>query len=239
MKVELTQRDKKLLTFLGVFVIIVCIGYWGILPQIKAANDYEDEIAEEEILSEYYQQKINQLMVVQKNNSELESLISGAKENYYPVMDSDAIDNLITNKVIDDYKLMAYDLFIGDRKAAGLSPYVYSNKNITGQSDAKKRALAAAAPVVSEDGMLLFGEVVGADTATTGIYVVPVQLRLGGDKKNIVQLLDDLAYSPKKLRLVSYSVGTEETIIPHDDGTEEILYKDILDLNVELYMCAD
>ena len=239
MKVELTQRDKKLLTFLGVFVIIVCIGYWGILPQIKAANDYEDEIAEEEVLSEYYQQKINQLMVVQKNNSELESLISGAKENYYPVMDSDAIDNLITNKVIDDYKLMAYDLFIGDRKAAGLSPYVYSNKNITGQSDAKKRALAAAAPVVSEDGMLLFGEVVGADTATTGIYVVPVQLRLGGDKKNIVQLLDDLAYSPKKLRLVSYSVGTEETIIPHDDGTEEVLYKDILDLNVELYMCAD
>ena len=239
MKVELTQRDKKLLTFLGVFVIIVCIGYWGILPQIKAANDYEDEIAEEEVLSEYYQQKINQLMVVQKNNSELESLISGAKENYYPVMDSDAIDNLITNKVIDDYKLMAYDLFIGDRKAAGLSPYVYSNKNITGQSDAKKRALAAAAPVVSEDGMLLFGEVVGADTATTGIYVVPVQLRLGGDKKNIVQLLDDLAYSPKKLRLVSYSVGTEETVIPHDDGTEEILYKDILDLNVELYMCAD
>ena len=52
MKVELTQRDKKLLTFLGVFVIIVCIGYWGILPQIKAANDYEDEIAEEEVLSE-------------------------------------------------------------------------------------------------------------------------------------------------------------------------------------------
>lgn len=239
MKVELTQRDKKLLTFLGVFVIIVCIGYWGIIPQIKAANDYDDEIAEEEVLTDYYQQKINQLAVVQKNNNDLENLISGAKDNYYPVMDSDAIDNLITNKVIDDYKLMAYDLYIGDRMAAGLNPYVYSKKNITGQSDAKQRALAAAAPVVSEDGMLLFGEVVGADTATTGIYVVPVQLRLGGDKKDIVRLLDDLAYSPKKLRLVSYSVGTEETRIPHDDGTEEVFYKEILDLAVELYMCAD
>ena len=239
MKVELTQRDKKLLTFLGVFVIIVCIGYWGIIPQIKAANDYDDDIAEEEVLTDYYQQKINQLAVVQKNNNDLENLISGAKDNYYPVMDSDAIDNLITNKVIDDYKLMAYDLYIGDRMAAGLNPYVYSNKNITGQSDAKQRALAAAAPVVNEDGMLLFGEVVGADTATTGIYVVPVQLRLGGDKKDIVRLLDDLAYSPKKLRLVSYSVGTEETRIPHDDGTEEFFYKEILDLAVELYMCAD
>jgi len=239
MKVELTQRDKKLLTFLGVFVIIVCIGYWGILPQIKAANGYNDEIEEQEVLSGYYQQKIGQLMVVQKNNNDLETLISGAKENYYPVMDSDAIDNLITNTVIDNYKLMAYDLTISNRSAAGLNPYVYSQKTLTGQSDAKKKALAAAAPIVSEDGMLLFGDVVGADTATTGIYVVHVKLRLGGDKENITRLLDDLAYSSKKLRLVSYSVTTEATVIPHEDGTEEVLYNEMLDLSLELYMCAD
>ena len=81
MKVELTQRDKKLLTFLGVFVIIVCIGYWGVLPQLKAANSYNDDIEEQNTLSDYYQQKITQLMVVQKNNDDLESLISGSKEN--------------------------------------------------------------------------------------------------------------------------------------------------------------
>lgn len=239
MKVELTQRDKKLLTFLGVFVIIVCIGYWGILPQLKAASSYNDDIEEQNTLSDYYQQKIGQLPVVKKNNDDLENLISGSKENYYPVMDSDAIDNLITNKVIDEYKLMTYDLTIGGRSAASLGPYIYSNKALTGQSDAKKRALAAAAPVVSEDGMLLFGDVVEADTATTGIYVVPVQMRLGGNMYNIKRLLDDLAYSEKKLRLVSYAVTTEETTIPHEDGTEEKLTTDILELAVELYMCAE
>ncbi len=239
MKIELTQRDKKLLTFLGVFVIIVCIGYWGILPQIKAANEYNDDIEEQEALSEYYQQKIGQLMVVQKNNNDLENLISGAKENYYPVMDSDAIDNLITNKVIDEYKLMAYDLTIGEKVSASLTPYIYSNKAITGESDAKKRALQAAAPVVSEDGMLLFGDVIEADTETTGIYSVSVQMRLGGKMSNITRLLDDLAYTDKKIRLVNYSVHTEETIIPHEDETEEIISTDILDLSVELYMCAE
>lgn len=239
MKTELTQRDKKLLTFLGVFVIVVCIGYWGVLPQLKAASEYNDEIEEQEVLSDYYQQKINQLMVVQDNNNDLEALISGSKENYYPVMDSDAIDNLITNKVIDEYKLMTYDLIIGERASASLSPYVYSNKAITGQSDARERALKAAAPVVNEDGMLLFGDVVEADSETTGIYVVPVTMRLKGNKANITKLLDDLAYTSKKIRLVNYNVATEETIIPHEDGTEETLYTDVLDLTVELYMCAE
>ena len=239
MKTELTQRDKKLLTFLGVFVIIVCIGYWGVLPQLKAASSYNDEIEEQETLTDYYQQKIGQLMVVKSNNDDLENLISGAKENYYPVMDSDAIDNLITNTVIDKYKLMTYELIIGERMAASLSPYVYSNKALTGQSDARKRALMAAAPIVNEDGMLLFGDVVEADTETTGIYVVPVQMRLRGDNANITKLLDDLAYTPKKLRLVNYSLGTDETVIVHEDGTEESFYSDVLDLAVELYMCAE
>ena len=128
MKIELTEKDKKLLTFLGVFVIVVCIGYWGILPQIKGANELKEDIEEQETLQSFYESKIIELVGVQENNNELESLIAGAKENYYPVMDSDAIDHLITNKVIDDYNLMAYDLTIGERDIAHLGPYVFSNR---------------------------------------------------------------------------------------------------------------
>lgn len=239
MKVELTQRDKKLLTFLGVFVIVVLVGYYGILPQIKAANEYKDEIEEEELLQEVYQKKIMQLPVVEKNNSDLEGLIEGAKDNYYPMMDSDAIDNLITNKVIDEYKLMAYDLSIAEKQLAKLDPYIYSNKALTGESNAKRRALMAAAPIVGEDGIELFGEVAQADSETVGIYMVAVSMRLGGDKKNITRLLDDMAYSSKKLRLVSYSLDTEETSITHEDGTVETFSTDMLNLSVELYMCEE
>lgn len=239
MKIELTEKDKKLLTFLGVFVIVVCIGYWGILPQIKGANELKEDIEEQETLQSFYESKIIELVGVQENNNELESLIAGAKENYYPVMDSDAIDHLITNKVIDDYNLMAYDLTIGERDIAQLGPYVFSNKAVTGESDARQKALEKAAPVISEDGMALFGELVEADSETTGIYCVSVDMRLGGDMADITRLLDDLAASPKKLRLVNYSVDTENIEIPHEDGTEEIISSDILNLSVELYMCAE
>lgn len=239
MKIELTQRDKKLLTFLAVFVIVVLVGYYGILPQIKAAAEYKDDIEEQELIRDVNDQKIMQLVFVEDNNNELEKLITGAKENYYPMMDSDAIDHLITNKVIDEYGLMSYDLTISERELASLGPYMYSNKAITGESKARQKALSTAASTISEDGTTLFAEIAEADSQTTGIYSVTVSMKLGGKMRNIERLLDDLAYSDKKLRLVDYSVSTEETVIPHDDGKEEVLTSDILNLTVELYMCQE
>ena len=241
MKIELTERDKKLLTFMGVFVIVVLIGYYLTIPQLKKAGEYQEEIEEQEIIQNAYQQKIIALSEVEVYNTELEKLIEGSKENYYPMMDSDEVDNLVTNTVIEKYGLTAYDLSISEKSLASLSPYIYSEKALTGKSDAKERALNAAAPVISDEGELLFGDIAEAETSSssTGIYKVSVQMRLSGDFENITRLLDDLALSEKKLRLVDYSVGTEEIVIPHDDGTEEKITSESLNISVELYMCQE
>ncbi len=250
MKIELTERDKKLLTFMGVFVIVVIIGYYFIIPQLKKASEYEDEIAEQEIIKSVNETKIMQLPVVEVNNEELEKLIVGAKDNYYPMMDSEQIDRLVTNTVIEKYGLVSFDLSIGEKTLTSLSPYMYSQKALTGESDARERALNAAAPIVSEDGMIMFADVAEGDstgseegnytsTEVTGIYMVPIQMRLSGNKDNITRLLDDLALSEKKLRMVDYTTNVEQIIIPHEDGTQEIFTTDSLNISVELYMCAD
>ena len=239
MKIELTERDKKLLTFMGVFVIVVLIGYYLIIPQLKKATEYNDEIAEQELLQDVYSQKVANLPLVEMNNQELENLIEGAKDNYYPIMESEEIDKLVTNTVIEKYGLKAYDLSIGEKTPASLGAYIYSEKTLTGKSDARERALNAAAPIISDDGMMLFGEVSESDTGSTGIYMVSVQMRLAGDMESITRLLDDLALSEKKLRLVNYSVSSENIVIPHDDGTEEIISNESLSISVELYMCQD
>ncbi len=249
MKIELTERDKKLLTFMGVFVLVALIGYYGVLPQIKKANELQDEIEEQESLQMIYESKVAQLFFVEENNKVLEGLIEGAKENYYPMMDSDEIDNLVTNTVIEKYNLISYDLIIGERSLAGLQPYIYSKKALTGESDARERAMQSAAPIIGEDGILLFADIdvsesfssegYDDDILATGVYVVPIKMRLSGDMKKIYQFLDDLALSEKKIRLVNYNVDTEEIVINHDDGTEEIVMTDYLNVSFELYMCAD
>ena len=115
MKIELTERDKKLLTFMGVFVIVALIGYYLVLPQLKKANEYQDQIDEQEIIKSVNETKIMQLPVVEVNNEELEKLIIGAKDNYYPMMDSEQIDRLVTNTVIEKYGLVSFDLSIGEK----------------------------------------------------------------------------------------------------------------------------
>ena len=69
--------------------------------------------------------------------------------------------------------------------------------------------------------------------------MVPIQMRLSGDMENIIRFLDDIALSEKKVRLVDYSVNTEEIHIPHEDGTEEVYITESLNVSAELYMCAD
>lgn len=248
MKIELTERDKKLLTFMGVFVIVALIGYYLVLPQLKKADEYQDQIEEQEIIKSVNETKIMQLPVVEVNNEELEKLIIGAKDNYYPMMDSEQIDRLVTNTVIEKYGLVSFDLNIGEKTLTSLSPYMYSQKALTGESDARERALNAAAPIVSEDGMVMFADVAedgstgsedSGSNEATGIYMVPIQMRLSGNKDNITRLLDDLALSEKKLRLVDYTTDVEQITIPHEDGTEEIYYTDSLNISVEIYMCAD
>ena len=42
MKLEMTQKDKNLLIMLSIFVIVVCIGYWGIC--LLYTSDAADEL---------------------------------------------------------------------------------------------------------------------------------------------------------------------------------------------------
>ena len=47
MKFEMTERDKKLLIFLSVFLIVVCIGYWGLYPIVKDIKKTDKKIQTE------------------------------------------------------------------------------------------------------------------------------------------------------------------------------------------------
>ena len=48
MKTNMTDKDKRLLVGMFIFVIIVAIGYWGVIPQIKAYSELGEKIEKEE-----------------------------------------------------------------------------------------------------------------------------------------------------------------------------------------------
>lgn len=227
MKLEVTERDKKLLVFLAVVVLVVCIGYWGIRPQLIAADSYSALLREEQEKQKLNEMKLSQLSMVEIYNEELEDLIADAKEHYYPMMTSDEAGRYITELVLE-YDMFIYELAIDmPSKTASLKPYAYSDKAFTGYSKAAETAQAAAAPVLNELGVTLFADGVSVDGEATGIYTAGVSLRISGEEQDARRLLDDLAASGKRLRLCSYSIDNSSA-----DET-------ILELSMEIYMCED
>lgn len=250
MKFEMTERDKKLLIFLAIFVIVVCIGYWGIFPIVKDINQLKYDTLEEQQIREMNDLKLAQLPMLEKENEEYEEDIIKAKSDFYEMMNADEIDKLFTTMALD-YGLYAYSMDISmPTEQATLEAYEYSEKYLSDQENAYEY----------EEDVTDFGEVdttgstdeetdvdaeSGPDDSAyyedrmVGIYAAGIQMRLGGDEAVLQKLIDDLSASPKKLRLVSYQWDADSEIDINDAGNYNILYKKVLNIAIEIYMCED
>lgn len=111
MKSEMTEKDKKLLTFLVLIVVVVGIGYWGIKPQIQKINKINTLVSDEQDEKKENETKTNMLSSIELENDELTASIGDAEKKFYPVMSSDEIDNMLTGNALD-LGLDCYELTI-------------------------------------------------------------------------------------------------------------------------------
>ena len=109
MKTTMTERDKRLLTFMFMFVIIVGIGYWGIWPQVKEYNALESKIEREEEKKKINQMKMANLGSVQIMADDYEAKLAEVKDDFYQIMSSSEIDRMMTEIAVNN-KLEIYDL---------------------------------------------------------------------------------------------------------------------------------
>ena len=111
MKMELTQRDKGLIVFLGVIVTIFIFGYFFIYPISQTIKETDSEIETQEDLKEVNDYKLMNLLFVQDDNKKLEEKMAVVRKNFYPIMESDQVDKYFTEMALD-YNLYVYFLKI-------------------------------------------------------------------------------------------------------------------------------
>lgn len=66
MKLEMTQKDKNLLIMLSIFVIVVCIGYWGIYLVVKGIVNTNKEITTQKETKEENELKLTQVPMMEQ-----------------------------------------------------------------------------------------------------------------------------------------------------------------------------
>jgi hypothetical protein len=244
MKLEISEKDKKLLVFLTMFVIIVCIGYWGIYPVIKSIGEIKNNIEDEEYTRDMNELKVAQLPVYEMDNEQLEADIVTAKSNYYKMMTNDEIDKYFTELVMG-YGLLSYDLTISNTgKVADLSPYQYSQKAKEEQAAAEAAAITASLEGTDEtedgeDSGDSTSSILDDVSTSIGIYSVKVTMRLGGEEDKLVKFIDDMSISDQKLRVCSYSWSGERNVEYDEDGDYSVSLDRTLNIVIEIYMCEE
>ena len=128
MKTNMTERDKKLLVGMFIGVIIVAIGYWGILPQIKQYKVLEAKIQREEAIQKINKTKILNAGTLEVQADDYESRIAERKDEFYPVMTSSQVDRLMTELAVGN-NLNVYDLSF-NMPSSPTSRVAYKNSSL-------------------------------------------------------------------------------------------------------------
>ena len=238
MKSNLTEKDKRLLLIMFIFVVVVGIGYWGILPQIKAYRELESEIEDQEVLKSINEQKVANVIFVESQCDEYEAAMAEDKEKFYDMMTEAQIDRMLTTMAIKNgLEAFSFSINIPDspteRKA-----YIYSDLYQQQLQYEEAQKLAFESELEKEDEDLLdtsdskdkkdkkdkdsddkkkepemvdlFGDTETIGT-NTDIYAAKVTFSLGGKEQDLHNFLNQIINSEKKILITSYSWGEYQT----------------------------
>lgn len=259
LEMQMAERDKKLLIFLAIFVIVVGIGYWGITPQIKSILSIDEEKEVEEYQQMLDDMKLIELPMLEIENEELEEDILDARNHFYKMMTSDEVDKYMTGMVLG-YNLYSYSLSIGmPSEEAALSAYQYSAKYEIdrfaeeeriaeleaeqmeeARSESKGVGSSAERDQLAEIELMDAPEIEYDGNGLAGIYAASVDMQIGGEREDLQKLIDDLSVSKDKIWLKTYSwsyireVGYNEVT-----GVYEDINRPVLNISVNLYMCEE
>ena len=264
MQVEMTERDKRLIVMLSVLVLIVGFGWWGIRPALKNEALMKAELEEEEELQEINMKKLAMLPMYASEAEETEKQTLGEREHYFPRMSASEIDRYFTGMILER-GMSSYDLTIRIASdPAPVEPYRYSTL----------AAVVEAAQDMPEDDSDSEGteeeedpfDYTTSPAFNSEIYPAEINLRLAGDKHDLMSFIEELSKS-EKLILVENCVWTEEVSMLNDysdfsmdeeteapeaveggeegegEGTEEeerepiMVTTTVLNLNLIMYMC--
>jgi hypothetical protein len=242
----MTARDKKLLVGMFIGVIIVAIGYWGILPQVKQYRALASKIEKEEDVKEINKQKLLNVGAIEAQADNYEQLIAERRDEFYPIMTSSEIDKMMTQMAVS-HGLNIYDLNFNmpisptDRLAyqnsdlytwqvqamANYTPEdtssdeedddMLSLDSDSDEKDENEDSVSSAPTMTNEELMMeVMGGEEGGYQPNTDIYAVPVTITVGGDIYDLEQFIDEINNLDKRALLIGYTWGEFRDVVRRD-----------------------
>lgn len=237
MKTTMTEKDKRLLVGMFMFVIIVAIGYWGIIPQIKAYSELEAKIEKEESVQKINKMKIANASLIEMQVEDYGEKLNAVKDDFYPILSSADVDRMFTQMALNR-KLNIYELkFNMPQAPTDRLAYVYSPLNqlqleqqgayeeiesvaeTTGTKTTEDKGKSKdSTETSSESGSTdsksmeemtssMMGVAEGSYAPNTRVYAVPVSITVGGEVKDLEAFLEEMNSLEKCSLVTGFSWG--------------------------------
>lgn len=172
MTVKITERDQKLLAFLGFFCVVVIMVVMVNLPLCAANKSLKEQIDRNQEQISEMESKEARLPFVRALNEDAYVALSEVQKDLYPMLKSQEIDRLLTDKVIS-YGLTATKLqIIMPEEAADVTGYGMAGSG--GSNPTKEDA----------------------------VWIAVVSLDVAGSMAAMDELIDELSQEAPGIRLV-------------------------------------
>lgn len=184
-ELNVTERDKKIIKYFGLFLIVIGFSFLVIKPCLERAIEYSDERDELEFELAEMENMVDNKINFQNQVDKFTKLLQTKSEDFYDLMTNQEIDNMVTN-LFSNFGLDAKSLNISvDEKKAIVSNYVQLEKN----SDEKT-------PIAQD---------------FSNIYVSEISVKSTGSKEDFRKLLDHIYNEMPGILIDNYSIVSETT----------------------------
>ena len=234
----LTQRDKKLLGFLAIVIVLFVFIRLLIMPQMERYFDLDTEIE----LAELEKHEMNLKMVsvegTRKRNEELKEELQVASEPYYSMQTSQEIDREITG-IFLQYGVNIVNLSITMPSGPSeLKIYAgwenISGEMMQGQMDAGKVDMqdkTDAAGKTMQNQMNL-----PKDVVQDQVYAADVVVKCTGTRAQMTEMIDFITRENPAIFVTGYSFAAQR-VTEKNSGDEE--QQEELTIGLQLFMCEN
>lgn len=258
MKLEMkfTERDKKLIIFLSLFLLIVGLGYFVVRPLYLRVDELQTQADDLEMQARQTQSYLARLPQLRKVNEELKNDKQQALQDFYPYMESQELDKMITGLTLHE-SLGAKNLTITLPDVPyEITPYFLSvpqeGENGEQLSDSEQAYKDETSDTSAED--VQTEDTQTEDTQTDGTQITDTQVQDAGEAQilyvaklsidvtgshdqlqSYIDLLSDDTRYPA-IQVDSYTWNNENTVSTDELGAFMLRSGDALHVELSVYM---
>lgn len=225
MKMEITEKDIRLLKFMFTLLTVVLMVRFLILPSVERHQDLVSEREETALKREEMEYSIRAVESSRAAVEKTRAALAELSEPYYKQMEQREIDEVVTGLAYK-HSLFPARLDIGGYTDAVSRPYLYSAR-MEEQKKAKEKAAAKKTPEQS-------GKRQAQMQPARYLHAVDTEIVLIGKEENTLAFLDDIERNYPSVQVRSFDIGRSLYMNPSMQPVRETQMR----LLMTVYMCG-